>query len=286
MAITINNSANITYKYGTSTDYALSNVAMTSLEEDYGLSAVKTSQNSNWRPGENLTFNISITNDGIEPLYGVSVQDNLGDDTNELLSYVAGSARMLRNNVLTGVTPTSTSPLTFVIPNTLLASETVTFSYVAKVRSDISNDIAEITNEATVVGHETSISGSTITVIPSPSLTLPKASYAEVRIMKSVDKENIREGDTLTYTFELENSGNLEASNVVIEDDLPSAFVINSVKSLTNEVETVFETTDYSLDENNKLILPTSITKTISVPARTTSGNGLTIVTIVGTITG
>ncbi len=283
MAITINNSANITYKYGTSTDYALSNVAMTSLEEDYGLSAVKTSQNSNWRPGENLTFNISITNDGIEPLYGVSVQDNLGD---ELLSYVAGSARMLRNNVLTGVTPTSTSPLTFVIPNTLLASETVTFSYVAKVRSDISNDIAEITNEATVVGHETSISGSTITVIPSPSLTLPKASYAEVRIMKSVDKENIREGDTLTYTFELENSGNLEASNVVIEDDLPSAFVINSVKSLTNEVETVFETTDYSLDENNKLILPTSITKTISVPARTTSGNGLTIVTIVGTITG
>lgn len=285
MATIINNLANISYKYGTLTDTAVSNVATTSLSETFSLTASKTSNNSNWRPQENLTYNIRIENTGVEPLYDVSIQDNLGGNPTRLLTYIADSARMFRNGVLTNVVPTSTSPLTLVIPETLEAGEIVVFTYVAKVITDIDSSINEITNEVTVVGHETSITGPTITVTPVPSLTLPKADYASVRITKSVDKDTISRGDTLTYTFELENSGNIEATNVVIKDSLPQDFEIQSIVSETNGVQTVFETTDYSLNADNELVLPTSVTKTISVPAAIISGNGLTTVTIVGTIT-
>lgn len=284
MAITINNSANISYRYGTLNDAALSNIVTTSLAENYSLSAEKSSRNSSWRPSENLTFDLSITNEGAEPIYAVSIQDDLGG-TERLLNYVEGSAKMFRNDALVDVTPTSTSPLTLVVPEALEAGETVIFSYVARVRSDIADDVTEITNEVTVVGHETSETGDTVTVTPNPSVTLPLAEYAEVTIEKGVDKDNVSVGEELIYTFRLENSGNVEATNIVITDDLPTNFVVNSITSETNGVVTTFESTDYSLDADNKLILPTSMTKTISVPASTPSGNGLTVVTIVGTVT-
>lgn len=284
MAITINNSANISYRHGGITDGALSNIATTSLAENVSLNGVKTSNNSSWRPSENITYNISVSNDGTDPLYGVSIQDDLGGGTVRPLTYIAGSARMLRNDVLSGILPTNTSPLTFVIPDTLEPGEVVFITYVAKVRADVESSLTEITNEATIVGHETSTTGTTVTVVPSPTLTLPKAEYADVRITKSVDKDSIVVGDTLTYTFLLENSGNIEATNVVITDNLPDNFTINQISSVTNGVSTIFDTTDYSLDDQNKLILPTSVTKTISVPASTELGYGTTTVTIVGTI--
>ncbi len=284
MAIVLNNSANISYQYGDMTDGALSNIATTSLVENVNLNALKTSNNTSWRPQENLTFNIRVSNDGLEPLYDVSIQDDLGSGTPRLLTYVTDSARMLRNDVISTITPTNTSPLTMVIPDTLAPGEVVILTYVAKVRADVDPELTEITNEVTVVGHETSVAGPTITVDPSPSLTLPKASYAEVRMTKSVDKENVMDGDTLTYTFLLENSGNAEATNIVITDDLPLNFTVNAISSTTDGVVTTFDTTDYSIGENNRLVLPTSVTKTISVPASTSAGNGRTTVTIEGTV--
>lgn len=285
MATPINNFANITYKYGTSTDSAISNIATTQVEEDYGLTAIKLSNNSNWRPGENLTFSIRVENTGTEPLFGVSIQDNLGGNTDRLLDYIAGSAKMIRNDVITDVVPTNVSPLTMIIPNELQAGEVVIFTYIARVKNDIDSSIASITNELEVVGHEISASGTPVTVTPNPTVNISKAEYAEVRISKSVDKENVSVGDNLTYTFRLENSGNVEATNVIINDSLPTNFEVQSVTSETNGVITTFDATDYSIDTNNKLILPTSTTKTISVPAQTESGNGITTVKVVGIIT-
>lgn len=285
MAITITNSANVTYNHGSLTDATSSNTVTTLLDESYSLKAVKTSHNTSWKPSENLTFVITVENDGSEPLYGVSVQDNLGGNTDRLLDYIAGSAKMFKNNVLTGITPTSVDPLTLVIPNTIVPGEVVVLSYVAKVRGDIESSITEITNEATVAGHEVSVSGPTVTVDPAPSLTIPKADYADVRVEKMVDKKQISSGENLTYTFRLENSGNIEATNIVIRDDLPAEFVVNSIVSETNGIRTTFDATDYSLDVDNKLVLPTSVTKTISVPASTELGVGVTTVTIIGTIT-
>lgn len=283
---TINNSANITYRYGGVTESALSNIATTTLAESVNLNAQKTSNNSTWRPSENITYNIRVSNDGTDPLFGLSVQDNLGGGTTRPLTYIAGSVRMLRNDVITEVTPTNTSPLTLVIPGTFEPGEVVIFTYIAKVRADVDAELTEITNEVTVAGHETSAAGEVVTVTPSPTLTIPKAEYADVRITKSVDKDNVIDGDTLTYTFQLENSGNIEATNIVISDNLPANFTVNEISSTTNGTTVTYDAADYSLDDQNKLILPTSAVKTISVPASTTLGNGITIVEVSGIING
>lgn len=285
MANNITNLAKVTYKYGTQTESALSNTVTTKLNENYSMKVDKISSNQNWKPLENLTYTIRIENDGTEPLYAVSIQDNLGDDLNSRLNYLENSAKMLRNDVLTDIVPTNVSPLTIAIPETLEPGEVIVITYVAKVIGNIDANITEITNELTVVGHQTSTSGTIVTVDPSPSVTIPKANYAEVRIEKLVDKEQISIGEKLTYTFRLENSGNIAATNVVITDNLPEKFVIESVTADTNGVQTTFEPTDYSLDVDNKLILPTSVTKTITVPESTVAKVGLTTVTINGTIT-
>lgn len=284
MAIVMNNSANITYNYTGATDTSVSNTTITSIAEQHSLAAVKLSQNSSWRPSENLTYTVRVENTGTEPIFNISIQDDLGG-ADPQLTFVTGSAKMIIDGVVTPVVPTAVSPLTIVMPGTLAAGDAALFSYIAKVVSDIDPAVNEIKNTVTVAGHETSAAGPVITVTPSPSLTLPKAAYAEVRIEKTVDKASASVGEALTYVFRMENSGNTEATNVTLRDNLPANFQVDSIQSQTGGVVTDYTAADYSLDTDNRLILPTSTTKLISVPAATAFGSGVTTITIAGTIT-
>ena len=129
------------------------------------------------------------------------------------------------------------------------------------------------------------IRGDVIAADPSPSTTLPKAGYADIRITKTADKNVASASDTLTYVCKLENRGNVEAGKIVLRDDLPEKFLLNTITAETDGTITAFASTDYSLDAENKLILPTATTKTISVPAAGSLGAGVTNITITGTIT-
>lgn len=281
MAININNSANIVYSHGTNTDGASSNLVTTILNEDHGLTATKSSNNTTWRPSENLTYYLTVENTGVLPLYDVSVQDDLGTDVS---TYLEGSARLIRNEEITSVTPTNTDPLTLVLTGILNPQEKIIYSYVARVNADIDSGTTQITNTVTAAGHKESAAGEVLTASPA-SLTLNRAQYADVRIEKAVDKQVVSSGDQLTYTFRLLNYGNIAATNVVITDALPTGYTIQSITSQSQGVTTTFDTTDYFIGEGNVLRLPTSTTKTISVPASTVSEVGLTTVTIIGTIT-
>lgn len=283
MATQLTNFANLTYKYGDSTESILSNTITTNLLDTYGLTVQKFAHNTEWRPSENITYTIRVENTGIEPIYAFSFQDDLGGSDPSLLTYIDNSILMNRAGVITSIIPTSTAPLTVELSTPLIAGEVVTFTHVAKVRGDVGIDITEITNTVTAIGHETSETGTVIIATPA-TVTIPKANYADLTIEKLVDKNVVVNGEDLTYTFRIENSGNIEATDVTIIDDLPTGFTIGSITSTTNGVTTSFEAGDYSLDLNNRLILPTSIVKTISVPAATLAGNGVTIVTIEGTI--
>lgn len=284
MAVTIRNSANVTFNYAGKTGSAVSNVATATLLDAYGLTAQKLSQNAEWRPAENLTYTVSVENNGTEPIYAISIQDDLGGAA-PLMSYVAGSARLILGGAVSELTPTAVSPLTLVLPNVLRAGETALFSYVAKVDGNIDATITDITNVVTVAGHELSEAGPVITVTPSPSLTLPRASYAEVSMEKTANKPAIFAGERLTFIFKLENSGNMDATGVTLRDSLPAGFAVESIQSETNGVVTDYAATDYSLTADNRLILPTTISKLMTVPAATASGNGVTTVSIVGVVT-
>lgn len=286
MAI-INNSASATYGYGRdSQDTAVSNVATANLLEQFSLTGSKNVQNSSFRPGEIVSYYISATNTGTDNLYNLTFTDDLGG-TDAPLVFVDGSAYLNFNGNISPIIPTSISPLTFVIPNTFAPGDMATVDFLVRVNSGISATIDEITNTSTISANEGSVTGPVITLAPSPSVTLSREEYASVSITKSISDTNITEGEPFSYTLELENSGNLPATGVVITDVLPAGFVIASITMTTGGVTTTFASGDYTVDgATNTLTLPTNPDVEIRVPASTGGAVGLTTIVITGQING
>ena len=289
MATQINNTASATYNYGISRviqDSASSNTASINLITDYAISGYKEALNPDFRAGENITFFIHIANDGTQPLYNVTVSDDLGG-VGTPLSFILGSSSLNLNGTNTPITPTTVNPLSFVLPSPLQAGDLATITYISKVNSSLSDDITSITNTATIQANEGSTTGNIISVTPSPTVTIPLADFANISIVKGVSTNTIVAGETYSYTLTLTNSGNLDATGVVITDVLPANFVVSSISSVTNGVQTNFTTDDYSIDTaTNTLTLPsTTSALSITVPAAIGSLDGTTIITITGSIT-
>lgn len=285
MATTINNTASITYAFGRSeTASAVSNTATTNLIEEFSISGSKLTNNSSFRNGENLTYQITVSNDGTSSLYNVTVSDDLGGSTNPL-SFLDGSGTYNINGITSFIIPTSVRPLTFVLPSPLASGETAVITYVARVSSGLAEDTDTITNSATITANEGSTTGTLITVSPNPSVSVSRGEFADVTLSKSVSASQITSGETFSYTIDLSNSGNLDATGVVITDTLPENFTISSVTSETNGVTTTFSASDYTIDaSSNTLTLPTGSTLSITVPAASDGTNGTTRVIITGSI--
>lgn len=285
MATQINNTASVAYAYGRSgVDSATSNVATTSLIEDYAISATKQSLNSSFRPGENITYSINVRNDGTEPLYLVTISDDLGG-AGQPLSFVEGSGLSVVNGVTSTVVPTTINPLTFTLSSPLASGESATLVFVTRVSSSLAETIDEITNTATVTAREGSSTGAIITVSPNPSTTLLLEDYAQLNVTKEVSASEIVPNQAFDYVITIENLGSLDATNVVVTDQLPAGFTINSISAVTNGVSTSYEPADYTIDSTtNTLTLPTNDTKAIVVPASVGGVSGITVITINGQI--
>jgi len=279
----INNSASATYGYGRDgSDSAISNVASANLLEQYSLSGSKNIQNTSFRPGEVLSYFITATNTGTDSLYNLTFTDDLGGATTPL-TFVNSSAYLNLNGTITPIIPTSINPLTFVIPNAFTPGDTATVDFLVRVNSSIAADITEITNTTTITANEGSETGTLLTLDPSPSVTISLEEYANVTITKSVSTQNIIEGVPFSYTLELENSGNLPATGVVLTDVLPEGFTVNSITSTTNGITTTYASTDYTIDASNTLTLPTNPDVEIVIPPYS-DGVGLTTIVISGQI--
>ena len=285
MATPINNSASATYGYGRDrSDSATSNIATANLLEQFAIVGSKNIQNPSFRPGEILSYYITATNTGTDSLFNLTFTDDLGGSGSPL-SFVDGSAYLNFNGMVTPIIPTSIAPLTFVIPNTFVPGDMATVDFLVRVNSAITGDIDSITNTVAITANEGSSTGPLYTLDPSPSVTVNLEEYANVTITKSVSTQNITEGVPFSYTLELENSGNLPATGVIITDVLPDGFVINSITSTTNGITTTSGAGDYSVDATtNTLTLPTNPALEITVPAYSDGGVGLTTVVITGQI--
>ncbi len=285
MATQINNTASVTYGYGRSSQSsAVSNVATTNLIEDFAIFGSKTPLNLTYRPGENITYQVYVRNDGTQPLYNITIADNLGG-TGTPLSYVAGTGSVNIAGVNSSITPTITNPLTFILPSPLDAGEQATLTFVMRVNPSLSGDVTEIINTATISANEGSTSGAVITVDPAPTSTITLEDFALVTIDKAVSSNEVFPGQAFDYIITLENSGVLNAEGVVVTDVLPDGFVVNSITATSNGTQTTYNTGDYTIEPaTNTLTLPTGSGAEIVVPAAVGGVNGVTVVQITGTI--
>lgn len=183
------------------------------------LSATKTAVRNTYGQSDTVTYIVSIVNSGTTPITGISVTDNLGEytfGTTTLvpLTYIDGTVKYYVNGVLQPLAVVTAGPPLVVSGITVPAGGSVTVAYEAAVNEFAPLDTTSVINNTAIVAG-TGITPITaeeeITVESTPVLT----------ITKSVSPVPVTENGTLTYTFLIQNSGNVAAdasTGVVVTD--------------------------------------------------------------------
>jgi len=283
MAI-ISNQGSVSYSYnGTAgRETSQSNVANINLADEFNLVLDKFAVNDVFLPGENISYQVAISNTGTGVLYNIKLSDDLG--TNGFLTFIPDSAHLISGDERVDLTPTQTNPLEFDLPSPLASGETIYLTYVAYVSDSIDPSITSITNTISGTANGGSMSGPEVSA--SSCATISAKEYASVMVTKSASENIVNVGEPFSYTFTLTNTGNTEATDVGLTDALPENFEITAITSTTNDIVTTWTASDYSLDtQTNTLSLPSeTTTQTLMVPAATDIASGQTTITITGYI--
>lgn len=202
---TFTNIATLTYNGNVTT----SNTVTGTLQEI--LSAAKAALLPNYSTNTRVTYAISLVNSSTRPLQGLTITDDLGaytfgQETVYPLEYTTGSIAYYVNGVKQAApTVTATQPLTITginVPargNAMLLYEAVTNEFAPVVNG------SSIENTATIEGGglvDAVTADATITAAEGPILT----------ISKCLDPAVVPDNGELTYTFIIQNSGNLPAT--------------------------------------------------------------------------
>ena len=266
---TISNQAQVTFSYGEleTTKTNVSNIVNTTMKDEYSILVEKSSTTNCFRAGEIITYMVHVTNDGCGCLGRFIVTDNLGGE--DYATYIEGSARLFVDGSMTDITPTNTNPLEFTMTSMLEKDKELVIQYNVLVNSEISSEIDEIINRVEVRAYPCGC-GCDLNnnyVEGDAEYSIPKCEYAEVLITKAVSNNNLCCGEELDYLITLTNIGNVDATNVVITDTLPSNFTLTEVHSENNGVHYKYDSSEYDVDGANLLTLPNETGTAIYVPA-------------------
>ncbi len=281
------NQATLSYSGGT----VNSNIASGEIIEV--ISANKTALSDDYTVGSEIPYVINIINSGATELTGLSVTDDLGAYafgtpavTLRPLDYVDGSVRYFINGVLQA-TPTVTQgpPLT-VSGITIPAGGVATIAYTTRA-----NGFAPQAAGTTGIVNTATVSGAGITPVDVTATVTPQDA-PNLGIVKSISPTTVAENGRVTYTFEIQNFGNTEATaadNVIITDTFNP---ILSDLVVTYNGTTWAETTNYTYNEATGLF--STVAGQITVPAATytqdpttgliTAVPGTATVTVTGTV--
>ena len=259
MATVITNRATVNYSYGETAATAVSNVATTVLQG--ALTIEKSSLAGEYSAGGEVTFMVTLKNTGAA-LTDLEVTDDLGayalprGGEAVPLDFIA-PAQIYSNGVYTGdaaVAHAAGGGAVFTLPS-VPACGVTQLLYRARANSFAPLGAgAQITNTVTAApaGGEAVSDSRTITV----------QSAATLSVVKSMTPNPVLYGGVLTYTFDVYNSGNMAAADVVLTDGFDPAPAEISV--FVNG--TAVEAGDYSY-VNGTLTLPVGGNLGITVPA-------------------
>ena len=266
---TISNQAHVSFSYGNSEIVKTnnSNIVNTTMKDTYSIVVEKTSTTECFRAGEIISYTVHVKNDGCGCLGRFVVSDNLGGE--DRTSYVEGSARVFIGGSMSEITPTGLDPLTFDIDGRLEREGEFVLQYNVLVNENISSDITEITNEVSIRAYpcDCGCNSNEDCVEGTSSYTISKCEFAEVLITKASSNDNLCCGEELDYMITLTNIGNVDATNVVVTDSLPTGFTLTEVHSENNGVHYKYDASEYDVSDANLLTLPNATGTAIYVPA-------------------
>ena len=273
MSKTLTNQAQVSFSFNGSTETRTnySNIVTSNVKESYDFSAEKTANVDCFKAGDRVTYSIHIVNDGCGCLGSFTINDDFCSE--DYATFVTGSGVLMINGSMTSITPTDLTPLTFVISNNLNKNSELVLQYSVDINQNISSEVDEIKNTATITACPCnpceSINGNKASycVTKIVSHTLPKCEYAEVLITKAVSNDNVCCEDELDYIITLTNTGNVDATNVIVSDSLPEEFKLMSIRMENNGDFYTFSPDEYTLSAANYLTLPNATGTRILVPS-------------------
>ncbi len=252
----------------------------------------KTAVTTDYGVGDNIVYAINLVNADNTDKDGIILTDNLGafNPTGNLevipLDYVDGSILYYQNGVLQPAPTVEAGPPLIIYGITVPAGGNVTVLYETRANEYAPRGVnASIINSVNVIGDG-------LCDDLADSAEVPTRNEALLTISKAVSPDTITCGDEITYTFIIQNHGNLP---VVATDDAIITDVFNPIlNDITVRVngDIIGEGTGYTYNEETGEFA--TIGGALPVPAATfvrdpvsgiiTTTPGVTILTITGTI--
>lgn len=282
---TFYNQATLSFNGSTTT----SNITQGELRES--LTITKTAVTDTYALGDDVTYIISITNNSATEYSNILLSDNLGGyevgaGTVYPLEYVEGSMRRYVNGDLTAPPTVTAGPPVSISAVEVPANGNVILVYEARITQYAPPYVeGAITNTVTLTGD------GVLTPITAQE-TISAASRAALTISKSISPTVVSENGTLTYTFVIQNSGNVAATaeDTIIVTDTFDPRLKNI--SVTYNGTAWTEGVNYTYSEATGLF--TTATGQITVPAAAYSQDaqtgawtltpGTAVITVKGTV--
>ena len=273
-------------RYGN--EVANSNITVGEIQEV--LAVTKTAVKRTYRQDDTVTYIISIVNSGITEYTGLSLTDDLGlyafgEGERTPLEYIAGTIHYYRNGVIQTAPTVEAGPPLVITGLSVPAGGNATIVYETRLNAYAPLRIeSEITNVVTVSG--TCITGITATE------TISAVAEPILSITKSVSPVPVTECGRLTYTFVIQNTGNVPANPAT------GVIVTDTFDPILRDLTVTFngtawtDPTNYTYDETTGAFA--TVLGEVTVPAATytqdpetgewTTSPGVSTLIVTGTI--
>ncbi|WP_376793162.1 kelch repeat-containing protein [Thermoflexus sp.] len=170
------------------------------------------------RPGDRITYTVTLTNDSGATLHGVRLEDPFPSGT----VYVAGSA-----SASSGLSWTVSTNRWVGEIETLARGQVLTFTFAATV-SAVSGDVS---NQVTLQTDE-------LGLLHSNTTRHPIAALAGSMSASPPEGSTVFPGSWITYTVRITNSASASATNVEISGHLPIPVVLGAIQMSAGSVTT------------------------------------------------
>ncbi len=171
------------------------------------LSVTKQAGQSMVRPGDTLTYTLTVRNGGPNAAASVVLTDNVPSSlTNAEYSTNNGASWQPWNGSLALGTMANGTSSVALLRGIVASSASGSISNTASVRSATA-DPNTGNNSATL----------------QTSVEIPRQASAELALIKQANQSSVRPGDTINYTLTVRNSGPDAADSVVLTDNVPSS---------------------------------------------------------------
>lgn len=273
-------------RYGN--EVANSNITVGEIQEV--LAVTKTAVKRTYRQDDTVTYIISIVNSGITEYTGLTLTDDLGryafgEGERTPLDYIAGTIHYYRNGVIQTAPTVEAGPPLVITGISVPAGGNAAIVYETRLNAYAPLRIeSEITNVVTVSG--TCITGITATE------TISAVAEPILSITKSVSPVPVTECGRLTYTFVIQNTGNVPA------DPATGVIVTDTFDPILRDLTVTFngtawtDSTNYTYDETTGAFA--TVLGEVTVPAATytqdpetgewTTSPGVSTLIVTGTI--